>query len=44
LHDLAAFDSGSLFISERDVALQDALRLQAREFAFRASPEAADYL
>jgi len=43
LHDLAAFDSGSLFISERDVALQDALRLQAREFAFRGSPEATEY-
>ncbi len=43
LHDLAAFGSGSLFISERDVALQDALRLQAQEFAFRASPEAIEY-
>lgn len=43
LHDLAAFDSGSLFICERDVALQDALRLQAQEFAFRASPESIEY-
>jgi len=43
LHDLAAFDSGSLFISERDVAVQDALRRQAQEFAFRASPEAIEY-
>jgi uncharacterized protein (DUF488 family) len=43
LHDLTAFDSGSLFISERDVALQDALRLQAQEFAFRASSEAIEY-
>ena len=43
LHDLAAFDSGSLFIAERDVALQDALRRQAREFAFRASPESIEY-
>ena len=43
LHDLAAFDSGSLFINERDVALQDALRRQAQEFAFRASPEAIEY-
>jgi uncharacterized protein (DUF488 family) len=43
LHDLAAFDSGSLFISERDVALQDALRRQAQEFAFRAPPEAIEY-
>jgi len=43
LHDLAAFDSGSLFISERDVALQDAFRRQSQEFAFRASPEAVEY-
>ena len=43
LHDLAAFDSGSLFICERDVALQDAFRLQSQEFAFRASPEANEY-
>jgi Protein of unknown function, DUF488 len=43
IHDLAAFDSGSLFISERDVALQDAMRRQAQEFAFRASPEAIEY-
>ncbi len=43
LHDLAAFDSGSLFISERDVAVQDALRRQARDFAFRASPETIEY-
>jgi uncharacterized protein DUF488 len=43
LHDLTAFDSGSLFVSERDAAIKDALRLQAREFAFRASPEAIEY-
>jgi uncharacterized protein (DUF488 family) len=43
LHDLAAFDSSSLFISERDVALRDALRRQAQEFAFRASTEAIEY-
>jgi hypothetical protein len=43
LHDLAAFDSGSLFVFERDAALQDALRRQAREFAYRASPEAIEY-
>jgi len=43
LHDLAAFDSGSLFVSERDAALQDALRRQAQEFAFRASPDAIEY-
>jgi len=41
--DLAAFDSGSLFISERDEALRDALRRQAKEFAFRASAEAIEY-
>lgn len=43
LHDLAAFDSGSLFINERDLALQDALRRQAQEFAFRASPGVVEY-
>ncbi len=43
LHDLAAFDSGSLFISEREVVIQDALRRQAHDFAFRASPEAIEY-
>jgi uncharacterized protein (DUF488 family) len=42
LHDLTAFDSASLFVSERDAAVKDALRLQAREFAFRASPEAIE--
>jgi len=43
LHDLGAFDSGSLFASERGAAIQDALRLQAKEFAFRASAEAIEY-
>jgi len=43
LHDLTAFDSGSLFVSERDAAIRDALRLQAKVFAFRASPEAIEY-
>jgi hypothetical protein len=43
LHDLAAFDSASLFASEREAALEEALRLQAKEFAFRASPEAIEY-
>ncbi|MGH9676709.1 MAG: DUF488 family protein, partial [Candidatus Acidiferrum sp.] len=43
LQDLAAFDSGSLFISERDEALRDALRRQAKEFAFRISSEAIEY-
>lgn len=43
LHDLAAFDSGSLFPGERDMAIRDALRLQAKEFAFRASVDALEY-
>lgn len=43
LHDLAAFDSGSLFVFERDAAIQDALRLQSKESAFRASAEALEY-
>ncbi|MGB8474326.1 MAG: DUF488 domain-containing protein [Candidatus Acidiferrum sp.] len=43
LNDLSAFDSGSLFAFERDAALKDALRRQAREFAFRASAEALEY-
>jgi len=43
LHDLTAFDSGSLFVSERDEALRDALRRQAKEFAFRVSAEALEY-
>lgn len=42
LHDLTGFDSGSLFISERATALQDAIRLQAKEFAFRASAESIE--
>jgi uncharacterized protein (DUF488 family) len=43
LHDLAAFDSTSLFAFERESAIQDALRMQAREFAFRTSAEALEY-
>lgn len=42
LHDLAGFDSGSLFVNERSTALQDAIRLQAKEFAFRASAESIE--
>ena len=42
-NDLAAFDSGSLFVSEREAALKDALRRQARAFAFRASTDAVEY-
>jgi uncharacterized protein (DUF488 family) len=43
LHGGAAFTAGALFVSERGAALEDALRRQADEFAFRASPEAIEY-
>ncbi len=43
LHDRTAFATGSLFVSERDLAIEEALQLQAKEFAFRASPEAIEY-
>jgi len=43
LHGRTAFATGSLFVSERDSAIEEALRLQAREFAFRASPESIEY-
>jgi uncharacterized protein (DUF488 family) len=39
LNDLTAFTSGSLFPAERSSALEDALRRQAQEYAFRGSPE-----
>jgi uncharacterized protein (DUF488 family) len=39
LSDLTAFASGSLFVAERSSALEDALRRQAQEYAFRGSPE-----
>jgi uncharacterized protein (DUF488 family) len=39
LHDRSAFATGSLFVSERDAAIEEALLLQAKEFAFQASPE-----
>jgi hypothetical protein len=42
LHDRSAFATGSLFVSERDPAIQEALQLQAKEFAFRAPPEALE--
>jgi uncharacterized protein (DUF488 family) len=42
-HGRTAFATGSLFVSERDSAIEEALQLQAREFAFRASPEAIEY-
>jgi uncharacterized protein (DUF488 family) len=43
LHGRTAFATGSLFVSERDSAIEEALQLQAKEFAFRASPEAIEY-
>ena len=43
LHGRTAFATGSLFVSERDPAIEEALQLQAKEFAFRASPEAIEY-
>ena len=43
LHDLTAFDSGSLFASERSLALDDAIRRQSREYAFRTSPESIEH-
>ncbi|PYT95243.1 MAG: hypothetical protein DMG38_27795 [Acidobacteria bacterium] len=39
LNDLTAFTSGSLFAAERNSAVEDALRRQAQEYAFRGSPE-----
>ena len=39
VNELAAFTSDSLFVAERGSALEDALRRQAREYAFRGSPE-----
>ncbi len=42
LHDLTAFDSGSLFAIERAQALEDAIRLQSKDYAFRTSPEALE--
>ena len=42
LHDLTAFDSGSLFASERGLAIEDAIRRQSREYAFRNSPGALE--
>jgi uncharacterized protein (DUF488 family) len=43
LHGRTAFATGSLFVSERDFAIAEALQLQSKEFAFRASPEAIEY-
>ncbi len=43
LHGFEDVTSTSLFVSGRDDALRDALVLQSKDFAFRASPEAAEY-
>ena len=40
LHDLSGFSGNSLFPAERDAAVAHALRRQAKEFSFQASPEA----
>jgi uncharacterized protein (DUF488 family) len=42
LHGFDDVTSTSLFASGREDALRDALVLQSRDFAFRASPEAAE--
>lgn len=42
LNDLTAFTSDSLFVMERGSALEDALRRQAEEHAFRMNPEQAE--
>jgi uncharacterized protein (DUF488 family) len=41
-NDLSAFTSDSLFAHERDSALEEALRRQAQEYAFRGSPGEAE--
>jgi uncharacterized protein (DUF488 family) len=43
LHGFDDVTSTSLFVSGRDAALSDAMVLQSKDFAFRASPEAAEY-
>src|SRR5712664_4988862 len=43
LHGFDDVTSTSLFVSGRQAALQDALVLQSKDFAFRASPEAIEY-
>lgn len=43
LHGFDDVTSNSLFVAGREAALEDALVLQSRDFAFRASPEAAEY-
>jgi uncharacterized protein (DUF488 family) len=43
LHGFEDVTSNSLFVSGRDAALEDALVLQSKDYAFRASPEAAEH-
>jgi uncharacterized protein (DUF488 family) len=43
LHGFDDVTSTSLFASGREDALRDALALQSKDFAFRASPEAAEH-
>jgi hypothetical protein len=43
LHGFADVTSDSLFAQGREAALEDALKLQAEQYAFRTSPEAIEY-
>jgi uncharacterized protein (DUF488 family) len=43
LHGFDDVTSTSLFVAGREAALRDALVLQSKDFAFRTSPEAAEY-
>jgi len=43
LHGFADVTSDSLFAQGREAALEDAMRLQAEQYAFRTSPEAIEY-
>jgi uncharacterized protein (DUF488 family) len=43
LHGFSDVTSTALFAFGRDAALQDAINLQARDFAYRASPESVEY-
>lgn len=43
LHGFSYVTSTALFASGREAALQDAISLQAKDFAFRASPESVEH-
>jgi uncharacterized protein (DUF488 family) len=43
LHGFADVTSDSLFANGRESALEDALRMQSEQYAFRTSPEAIEY-